>query len=275
MRPTPDRSLTPRSLGHAAALRRKALRQKVLGELKQRLRLAEGLGGEAGPVLALGAPALEAALPGGGLSLNALHELAPAGPLDRPAALGFLVALMGAAGAGSGRRLLFVAPRGADPGRLDGHGLKRLGLPPERLIVAETADDAATLWTLEEALRSRAVAAVAGCLGSGLDLTPSRRLHLAAAASGALLMVLRPAGADRPNAAATRWRVGAARAARDRFGCLLCPRWRIALERCRGGVEGAWEVEFDHAARGFRLVGALGDDAFPGAGERATGRRLG
>src|SRR5262249_31020557 len=44
--------------------------------------------------LPFGLPALDAHLPQGGLTLGALHEVAPAAPGDVPAAFGFLVALL-------------------------------------------------------------------------------------------------------------------------------------------------------------------------------------
>jgi protein ImuA len=126
-------------------------------------------------------------------------------------------------------------------------------------VGAETDKEA--FWALEEALRSRALTVVGGVLASGIDLRTSRRLLTAAAGSGALLLALRPAEADEVNAAATRWRVAAAPAGRDRFGCFAGVRWRLSLERCRNGRPGNWIVEWDDGARGFRLAGTVADRA--------------
>ena len=63
------------------------------------------------------------------------------------------------------------------------------------------------------------------------------------------------------SAAATRWRVGAAPAARDRFGLITRARWRLSLERCRNGRTGEWMVEYDHVAHRFSLAAALADPA--------------
>jgi protein ImuA len=68
------------------------------------------------------------------------------------------------------------------------------------------------------------------------------------------------------SAAATRWRVGTAEAARDRFGLLARPRWRLCLERCRNGRPGEWLVEFDHAYR-FSLAAEMADPALPRGAE--------
>ncbi|HEU5324194.1 MAG TPA: ImuA protein, partial [Methylomirabilota bacterium] len=111
----------------------------------------------------------------------------------------------------------------------------------------------------EETLRSGAAATVAGAIAGALDLTSSRRLNLAAAARRTPLVVLRGTGAAGASAAATRWRIAAAPAARDRFGGLAAPRWHVALERCRNGRPGQWLIEWNHVAHRFRVVERLAD----------------
>jgi hypothetical protein len=171
------------------------------------------------------------------------------------------------------RPLFFVTPRyGLSPGRLHGHGLNALGLDPRRLILVETAHRKDTLWAMEEALRSRAAQAVAGMIDK-LDLKLSQRLQLAAADAGRPLLLLRPAPTLESSAAATRWRIGTAKAARDRFGLIARARWHLTLERCRNGRPGEWMVEYDHVAHRFSLAAALADPAFSrGAGEEAIGK---
>jgi protein ImuA len=115
---------------------------------------------------------------------------------------------------------------------------------------------------MEEALRSGVPAAVVGALGGRLDLKTSQRLHFAAGDSRTPLLLLRPADAVGSSAAATRWRIAGAEAARDRFGLILRWRWRVELERCRNGRPGAWFVEFDHVAHRFSLAAAVADPAF-------------
>jgi hypothetical protein len=171
-----------------------------------------------------------------------------------------------------------------DYGRPYGHGLRALGLDPSRLILAETAHRKETLWAMEEALRSRAPAAVAGIIDQ-LDLKTSQRLHLAAADCGLPLFLLRPApslpspacggGWGEGSAAATRWRVGPAPAARDRFGLFTRARWRLSLERCRNGRIGEWMVEYDHVAHRFSLAAALADPAVSRRAGEAPFRRAG
>jgi hypothetical protein len=167
--------------------------------------------------------------------------------------------------------IIFVMPAYGlrEYGRPYGHGLNALALDPARLILVETAHRKDSLWALEEALHSRAPAAIAGMIDQ-LDLKLSQRLQLAATAAGLPLFLLRPAQNLESSAAATRWRVGNAPAARDRFGLLARPRWHLQLERCRNGRPGEWMVEYDHVAHRFSLAAALVDPARSRrAGEKA------
>jgi protein ImuA len=170
--------------------------------------------------------------------------------------------------------LFFIAPTyGLRPyrphGRLHGHGLNALGLDPGRLILVETAHRKETLWAMEEAVRSAAPAAIVGVIDT-LDLKLSQRLHLAATDAGLPVFLLRPAPTLESSAAATRWRIGTAAAARDRFGLVTRPRWHLQLERCRNGRPGQWVVEYDHVAHCFSLAAALADFPYArGAGEKS------
>jgi len=154
-------------------------------------------------------------------------------------------------------------------GRPSGHGLNALGLNPSRLILVETAHRKDTLWAMAEALRSASPHAVAGMIDR-LDLKTSQKLQLAAGDAGLPLFLIRPAETLEASAAATRWRIGTAEAARDRFGLYARPRWHLQLERCRNGRPGEWVVEYDHVAHRFSLAAALADPTLSyGAGDRS------
>lgn len=212
------------------------------------------------PALSLGLPALDAHLPGGGLALGPPHEIAPAAPEDAIAALGFALALCARHLAlEPGAALIAAAPGQPLP---YGHGLAGLGLDPARVLLLEAGGDAEVFRALEAALHARALTAMIGLLRDGLPLKPGRRLQLAAEGPAPpLLLILRPESAGLPNGAATRWRIAAAPAARDRFGTLDRPRWRARLERCRNGRGGDWLLEWDHAAHRLHLPEPLAGDA--------------
>ena len=236
--------------------------------------------------LPFGLAAIDSHLPQGGLTCGALHEVVP----DQgaaAAAFGFIMALLAHSSFSLSREeseraefrhwgpspaavrlsaaapFVFVMPAYGrrEHGRLYGHGVCAFGLDPARLILVETAHRKDTLWALEEALRSAAPAAVAGMIDR-LDLKLSQRLQLSAMEAGLPLFLLRPAQNLESSAAATRWRVGTAEAARDRFGLVARPRWHLHLERCRNGRPGEWMVEYDHVAHRFSLAAALADPAF-------------
>jgi protein ImuA len=220
----------------------------------------EGLRAD-GRALPFGVPVLDAHLPQGGLAFGALHEVAPEAASDLPAAFGFAATLLGRMPS-RGPVLLVVSRKGlTDYGRPHGHGLNVLGLDPARVILVEAGHERQAMWAMEEALRSGVPVAVAGAVGTGLDLKTSQRLQLAARSSGLPLLLLRPAAATGASAAATRWRIGAAEAARDRFGQITGWQWRVRLERCRNGRLGEWLVEWDHVAHRFSLAAAVADPA--------------
>ncbi len=205
-----------------------------------------------GPVLPLGVPGIDGRLPGG-LGLGLPHEVAPEAVGDEAAALGFVLALVARRlASGSGEALLVLAPGYPLP---YGHGLAGLGLDPGRLLILEAGSEADVFRALEAALQSRTLRAVAGLVSEGLPLIAGRRLQRVG--GDALLLVLRPPGADRPNGAATRWRIAAAPALRDRFGRAYGPRWEARLDRCRNGRTGTWIVEWDPAAHRFGLAEGL------------------
>ena len=253
-------------------------RAAVMAELR---RLMPRMG-EQRKALPFGLAAIDSHLPDGGLACGALHEVVPAAEGCIAAAFGFIAAVLGRSlpppcGEGSvacHAPSVFVMPAyGLRPyrphGRLHGHGLNALGLDPGRLILVETAHRKETLWAMEEAVRSAAPAAVVGVIDT-LDLKLSQRLHLAATDAGLPLFLLRPAATLESSAAATRWRIGTAAAARDRFGLVTRPRWHLQLERCRNGRPGEWVVEYDHVAHRFSLAAALADfSRARGAGEKS------
>jgi protein ImuA len=266
-------------------------RAAVMAELRRLMpRMAE----QRAP-LPFGLAAIDSHLPDGGLSCGALHEIVPAAESCIAAAFGFIAAILARissppppgprlrapewgreqqAASPRAHPLFFIAPTyGLRPyrphGRLHGHGLNALGLDPSRLILVETAHRKETLWAMEEAVRSAAPAAAVGVIDT-LDLRLSQRLHLAATDAGVPLFLLRPAATLESSAAATRWRVGTAAAARDRFGLVTQPRWHLQLERCRNGRPGEWVVEYDHVAHRFSLAAALADfSRARGAGEKS------
>ena len=215
-------------------------------------------------VLPFGHPALDAVLPGGGLAWGALHEVAGAGPeIEHGAAATLFIAGILARGTGT---VLWAVERHD----LFAPGLAGAGLHPDRVIFVEAGRPTGVLLVLEEGLRHGGLAGVVGELSGRLTLTAARRLHLAAEASGVVVLLLRrsrkhddPALVE-PSAAATRWRVAAlpsppALAAFPGTPGLGPARWRLELLRCRGGEAASWIVEACDATGRLRVVAELAD----------------
>ncbi len=184
-----------------------------LEALRLQIRALEGHRLEVGSlrVLPFADPRLNAALPGGGFALGALHEFC-AGGLEgelAPAVTAFAAAVAAEVLRKHDGFLLWTESQ-AD---CYAPGLARLGLDPSRIVWVECAKDAEVLSVMEEALHSRALAAVLG-EADALSLKTARRLDAAARQSGTTALLLRrhrskPSETAMPGcgAAATRWRV--------------------------------------------------------------------
>jgi protein ImuA len=220
-----------------------------LNDLKARIARLEQASGSLGPpapdrVVRLNLPAIDLHLPWGGLPRGALHEVAGEGAdREQAAAAAGFTALWLARLQAKGPVLWIV--RAASRSALDlyAHGLRQLALDPDRLILVAARKDDEALWTMEEGLKARALGGVLGEVGR-LDLTASRRLQLAAEASGVTAFVLRrwrlmqqaEREAAQPIAAVTRWRIAALPSAGEM-------RWKVELARCRGGRPNTWMIQ--------------------------------
>jgi protein ImuA len=234
-----------------------------LRALRQSIRTLEQ-GRLCGRVMPFGLPTVDAGLPSGGLALGALHEILGAGAdeEDGAVAAAFAASLLARLARRHGGPVLWCLAAGD----LYAPGLAARGLAPERLIVARCHDDTDILWAMEEGLRSAALAAVLGEVGT-LAPTAGRRLQLACETGGVTGFVLRrwrkaaTAEAQRaaPSAAVTRWRVAAAPShAADGPGIGL-PLWRVELMRCRGGTPAAWLMEESDATGHVAMAAELAD----------------
>jgi protein ImuA len=201
-----------------------------------------------------GAAAVDRRLPWGGLPRGALHEVVAASAADAGAATAFTAALAGRFGLGGPASVLWCEGRRTlDAGSLYPPGLARFGIDPARLIVVRPRSDAEALWAVEEGLRGRGLAAVVGEV-EALSLTESRRLQLAAAASGTPALVLLPrADLGQTSAALTRWEVMAL------AGDFPALRWRATLARCRGGAPFTWDLEWRDETRGLAVAAPVRD----------------
>jgi protein ImuA len=232
-----------------------------LEALRARVARIEGRSGGCAGALPFGDPRVDGCLPTNGLPLGRWHELAGEG-MDLET---------GVSAAAFGARVCSrLAARGQvvwvlQREDLHAPGLAALGLPPHRLIYVSVRNDEEALAALEDALRTRGVAAAWGEIDR-VDLVAGRRLQLACEAKGATGFVLRRrlygdrrAGREEGSAAATRWSVASAPSDPGEAPGLGAPRWRVRLERCRGGRTGGWIMEANDEADPVRVVAELAD----------------
>lgn len=145
-------------------------------------------------------------------------------------------------------------------------GLQAAGLSSERVLYLEVTPSH-LISIMEDILRTKNVTAVVADITEPLSLTTSRRLHLAAEASGATGFVIhRHHRLVTSTSCWTRWRIGAARSAPVRLGSQTLLSFpgplSVSLLRRRGGDALFWRVGTDHVASfSFPVGAALAHDA--------------
>lgn len=227
---------------------------QVIADLRVRIARIEGTSVRH-TVHPFGLDTIDRHLPAGGLASGVLHEVAGSPDLaDDASATIFLAGILA---------------------RLDGPvvwclrwrdlfapALHLAGLHPDRVIHVEAGSDTNVLLAMEECLRHRGIAGVVGEL-TRYSTTASKRLQLAAEASGVTAFVFRRAcrvdAVAEGTAAVTRWRIAASPSEALGIPSLGRPRWNVMLERVRGGDPRSWIVEGCDAQGRIGLPAALVD----------------
>lgn len=245
----------------------------AIADLRARIARLEGDGARPHEVLPFGIAPLDRKLPGGGLALGCLHEVAGGGngAVDGAAAACFTA---GIAARTTGQVLWCVALQD-----LFAPGLEQAGLPPGRVIFVEAGDDKAVLTCMEEGLRHGGLGAVVGDVAR-LPMTASRRLHLAAKGSATLCIALRrwrrqaeASDFGQPTAAMTRWRISALPSSPLPVSGVGRPRWLVELIRARAGECLDIELEACDGSGHLCLPAELADRPVAAEGGRRSAAR--
>jgi protein ImuA len=226
-------------------------RMNTLATLRGRIERIEASGAAYAPGrVALGHTDADAALQGG-LAVGAVHEVFAEGR-QSAAATGFIAGLAGRAMAR--RPLVWVRQdfTEIESGALSMSGLAELGLDPRLLVTVRAADVDTALRTAADALACDAVGGVVlEVWGEArqFDLVASRKLTLAAQASGVTGLLLRVAAEPSPSTAETRWIVRAAHsppaaALTPAAAAWGAPVFDAQLVRNRHGPVGRWIMEW-------------------------------
>ncbi|OLP58845.1 damage-inducible protein [Xaviernesmea oryzae] len=214
-----------------------------LAELRARIERIEGTGSRVRQVLPFGLAEIDNRLPGGGLALGALHEVAGGGNGTVDGAAGALFTA-GIAARTRGKVLWCIT----EPD-LFAPALAQAGLAADRVIYVEAGDDKTVLACMEEALRHGGLGAAVGEVAR-LSMTASRRLQLAAEGTGSLGLALRrwrrqvdASDFGQPTAAMTRWRVSVLPSVALPVPGVGRARWLVELIRARAGESADFELE--------------------------------
>ncbi|WP_279483924.1 ImuA family protein [Aureimonas sp. SK2] len=245
----------------------------VLADLRERVQRLEGRDARVRKALPFGVPEIDGRLPGGGLALGALHEVAGGGngAVDGAAAALFTA---GVAARTKGKILWCVTRQD-----LFAPAIAQAGLAPGRVIFVEAGDEKTLLACFEDGLRHGGLGAVVAEVAK-LSMTASRRLQLAAEGSGTLALAVRrwrrqaeAADFGQPTASVTRWRVSVLPSRP-----LLVPgvgrsRWLLELLRSRAGECADFEVEACDAQGRLALPSQVANRSAPPqvARKRASG----
>jgi len=182
----------------------------------------------------------------GGLAQGRVHELFGNGD-DEGAVAGLSLILAHLAAGGS--PLFWLRPANGTAGQPYGPGLAALGIDPVHLLIGVMKDEALLLRAAVDALRCPTLGALVIELRGRaplLDLTASRRLALAAEASGVTTFLLRIGADPAPSAADTRWRVKAAPSVPLPGNAPGMTAFDLSLLRRRSGPDGmTWRLVWD------------------------------
>ena len=193
---------------------------------------------------------------GGGLPRGKLHELFAVKLADNTSAAGF-AAMLASLVSEENAPLFWLREEAAEErGRLHAPGLMEIGIDPGRMVLVALPDPVALLRTAVDVVRCPSVGAAVIELWHSpraLDLTATRRLALAAEASGVTPLLLRVGAEPGSSAAQTRWSVHAAPSAGLEAEAPAWPALMVELLRQRGRPGGGyWHLEWDCDRTCFR-----------------------
>ncbi|WP_150291192.1 ImuA family protein [Sphingobium estronivorans] len=245
----------------------------TLSALRRRIASLDSVAATAAARVATGHVSLDQAL-GGGLACGRLHELF-GGVEDEGAAAGLALGFAQLLARDGPLLWLRTAVAERAGGMVYGPGLAALSMTPDHLLIGVMAGEAMLLRAAVDALRCPALGVLVIELRGRaplLDLTASRRLALAAEASGVPALMLRIGGEPRPSAADTRWQVAAAPSRPLPGNAPGMSAFDLTLLRQRAGSDGLhWRLVWDNERGRFGEAYGDGRDERDDHGQKGGG----
>lgn len=239
--------------------------RKLIGDTRQEKDLSP---------IPLGAPSLDAKI-GGGMARGRLHEIFAHDAADRSSAAAFTALVADFANGRDAPSIWLREDAAQRQACLYAPGLVALGLDPGNMLLVLLPDPVSLLRAAVDVVRCASIDAVVIELWRqppALDLTASRRLALAAEASGVTPLLLRLDAQPAPSAAQTRWHVSAAPSRAMEAEAPGPPAFHVELLRQRGRPEGGcWHLEWNRDRSCFDDA-ALSRPLFPSASRRTMGQ---
>ncbi|MEX6687009.1 Error-prone repair protein ImuA [Danxiaibacter flavus] len=225
-----------------------AEKNNIIRDLEREILSLQGLVKRSGThPLDIGLGSIENAFPNQTFPVAAMHEFISYSREEAAATNGFIGGLLGKLMHHGGACLWIGNKRTIFPA-----GLKNFGIDPERIIFIDLIKPKDILWTVEEALKCSALAAVVGEL-TELNFKESRRLQLAVEQSRVtgLLHRYNPL-VENTVACVSRWKIQPmVSEAADGMPGVGWPRWNVQLQKIRNGKPGSWQVEW--TSEGFSV----------------------
>lgn len=215
----------------------------------------------------------------GGFRYGGIHEFFGSCEQDTAAVSGLAAILASIAQVRSGSPCTWIISQHPAPAQLYPHGLTELAGAMSAGLIVTVPGPAGLLHAAHRALGQAGVVVLESRGDfARYDLTASRRLHLAAETSGAMLLLLRIAAQPAPSAALTRWAVRSAPSVALEANAPGHPAFDLSLLRQRGGPSGqSWRLAWDRDRHRFHeptVPGVVVPASAGGATPAATGLRV-
>jgi protein ImuA len=217
----------------------------IISKLQQEMLLLQGFKVQTNCNSSICLGPMQNSFPSRSFPLGAIHEFLSENLEGAAATCGFVAGLLsplmirGGVVFWIGQRRIVFPP-----------ALKSFGIPPEKIVFIDVPREKHILWSVEEALKCPALAAVVADI-DGISFTASRRLQLAVEKSQVTGFIL----CNKPRmlkttASNSRWKISPLPSyAIDELPGVGIPQWRVELLKIRNGRPGAWDVRL--SAGGF------------------------
>jgi protein ImuA len=183
---------------------------------------------------------LKYAFPNACFPLGAVHEFISTESEHKAASSGFIASLISFL-MKDGGICLWIGPFQ----RIFPPSLKTFGIEAEHIIFVNIQNEKEILWTMEEALKCKGLAAVVGEIRE-ISFTASRRLQLAVEHSRVTGFILRHQPLQlNTNVCVSRWQIRPLPSdSEDDLPGVGFPRWQVELMKIRNGRPGIWQLEW-------------------------------